>query len=302
MRHYEKHKGILLAGGRGTRLYPLTAITSKQLVAIYNKPMIYYSLTTLMLAGIREILVISTPEDLPRFEALLGTGEQWGMSLEYAVQDQPRGIAEALVIGADFSGADPSMLMLGDNLFYGRFDFLRLAMEGHGDHATVFAYQVGNPSEYGVVEFGSDGHAVSLEEKPEAPRSRWAVPGIYLYPPGVGERVKAQQPSARGELEITDLNRAFLNEGRLKVQPLGRGIAWFDTGTPRSLLEASNFIEAVEQRQGLIIGSPEEVAYRMGFIDLAGFNHTVSRLPGSSYREYLERVPDEMDSVSGFGT
>lgn len=292
----QAHKGILLAGGRGTRLYPLTAIVSKQLVAIYNKPMIYYSLTTLMLAGIREILVISTPQDIPRFKALLGTGEKWGMRLEYAIQDQPRGIAEALMIGAEFTGDAPVMLMLGDNLFYGRFDFLRHAITGHGENATVFAYRVSDPSEYGVVEFDRDGKAVSLEEKPVNPKSRWAVPGIYLYPPGVAVEAHALEPSARGELEITDLNRRYLDQGRLKVQPMGRGIAWFDTGTPRSLLEASNFIEAIEQRQGLIIGSPEEVAYRMGFIDIDGLKACVSELPASLYREYLEHLPDEIST------
>lgn len=290
------HKGILLAGGRGTRLYPLTATVSKQLIAIYNKPMVYYSLTTLMLAGIREVLIVSTPEDTPRFEALLGDGSSWGMRLVYAVQDAPRGIAEALIIGDDFVGDDPVMLMLGDNLFYGRFDFLRYAITGHEGNATVFAYRVSNPSEYGVVEFNRAGQAVSLEEKPEHPKSRWAVPGIYLYPAGVGAEAKALEPSARGELEITDLNRRYLDRQRLLVQPMGRGIAWFDTGTPRSLLEASNFIEAIEQRQGLIIGSPEEVAYRMGFIDVEGLKACVSELPASLYREYLEHLPEEIST------
>lgn len=290
----QERRGILLAGGRGTRLYPLTAISSKQLVAIYNKPMIYYSLTTVMLAGIREVLIISTPQDLPNFEALLGNGERWGMRIEYAEQAQPRGIAEALVIGEEFVGDRPAMLMLGDNLIYGRFEFLRNATEREGDHATVFAYRVRNPSEYGVVEFDSEGRAVSLEEKPSVPKSRWAVPGIYLYPPGAGELARLQVPSARGELEITDLNRTYLNEGRLHVQPLGRGIAWFDTGTPQTLLEASNFIEAIEQRQGLIVGSPEEVAYRLGFIDAKEFAAAVAALPASSYREFLELLPENM--------
>lgn len=291
-----RHKGILLAGGRGTRLYPLTATVSKQLVAIYNKPMVYYSLTTLMLAGIREVLVISTPEDAPRFEALLGNGSSWGMRLEYAVQGAPRGIAEALIIGDEFVGDDPVMLMLGDNLFYGRFDFLRYAIAGHKGNAAVFAYRVSNPSEYGVVEFNQEGQAVSLEEKPEHPKSRWAVPGIYLYPSGAAVEAKALEPSSRGELEITDLNRRYLDRQRLLVQPMGRGIAWFDTGTPRNLLEASNFIEAIEQRQGLIIGSPEEVAYRMGFIDLEGLKACVSELPASIYREYLEHLPEEIST------
>ena len=287
-------KGILLAGGRGTRLYPLTAASSKQLVAIYNKPMVYYSLTTLMLAGVREILVISTPDDLPRFEALLGDGRQWGLELEYAAQSEPRGIAEALLIGASFCSGSPVMLMLGDNVFYGRFDFLRKAIERTPDQATVFAYRVSNPSEYGVVDFDDTGRATSLEEKPQNPRSHWAVPGVYLYPEGVADVAGTLEPSARGEYEITDLNRAYMDRDLLHVQQIGRGVAWFDTGTARSLLDASNFIEAVEQRQGLIIGSPEEVAYRMGFLDRAGFLRTVTALPQSPYREYLESLPEEL--------
>src|SRR5688572_1678465 len=239
-----RFKAILLAGGRGTRLYPLTAILSKQLVPLYNKPMIYYPLTTIMVAGIADILIITTADDLPRFRALLGDGTQWGIRLSYAVQEQPRGIAEALVIGAEFAGDESIMLMLGDNIIYGRLDFLRAAMSRNGEGATIFAHRVADPSQYGVVEFDASFRAISLEEKPAVPRSPWAVPGIYLYGPGVAARARALRPSARGELEITDLNRVYLEEGNLMTWPMGRGIAWFDTGTPQSLLTASNFVEA----------------------------------------------------------
>ena len=288
-------KAILLAGGRGTRLYPLTAILSKQLVPLYNKPMIYYPLTTVMVAGIADILVITTGEDMPRFQALLGDGAQWGIRLSYAVQDQPRGIAEALVIGAGFAGDDPVMLMLGDNVIYGRLDFLRASMAKNGAGATIFAHRVADPSRYGVVEFDASFRAISLEEKPVKPRSPWAVPGIYLYGPGAAARARTLRPSARGELEITDLNRVYLEEGALQVQPMGRGIAWFDTGTPESLLSASNFVEAIESRQGLVVGSPEEVAYRMGFLSREALRATLERLPASPYREYIERIADEVD-------
>ena len=286
-------KGILLAGGRGTRLYPMTSIVSKQLQPIYNKPMVYYPLTTLIVAGIREVLIISTPEDIPRFQQLLGDGSAWGMRLEYAVQSEPKGIAEALVIAAPFVGEARCMLMLGDNLIYGRLDFLREAM-GHTDEsATVFAYQVSNPSEYGVVEFDADFSVLSIEEKPKQPRSNWAVPGIYLYPPDAAARARALKPSPRGELEITDLNRAYLAEGRLRAQPMGRGIAWLDTGTPENLLSASSFVAAIEQRQGLLVGSPEEAAYRAGFLTVDGFRRAVEALPASNYRSILERVVHE---------
>ncbi len=288
-------KAILLAGGRGTRLYPLTAILSKQLVPLYNKPMIYYPLTTIMVAGIADILIITTADDLPRFRALLGDGTQWGIRLSYAVQEQPRGIAEALVIGAEFAGDDSIMLMLGDNIIYGRLDFLRAAMSRNGEGATIFAHRVADPSQYGVVEFDASFRAISLEEKPAVPRSPWAVPGIYLYGPGVASRARALRPSARGELEITDLNRVYLEEGNLQAWPMGRGIAWFDTGTPQSLLTASNFVEAIESRQGLVVGSPEEVAYRMGFLTREALRATLERLPASSYREYIERLADEVD-------
>ena len=286
-------KGILLAGGRGTRLYPMTSIVSKQLQPIYNKPMVYYPLTTLIVAGIREVLIISTPEDIPRFQQLLGDGSAWGMRLEYAVQSEPKGIAEALVIAAPFVGDARSMLMLGDNLIYGRLDFLRAAMGNTDESATVFAYQVSNPSEYGVVEFDADFSVLSIEEKPKQPRSNWAVPGIYLYPPDAASRARALKPSPRGELEITDLNRAYLAEGRLRAQPMGRGIAWLDTGTPENLLSASSFVAAIEQRQGLLVGSPEEAAYRAGFLSSEGFRRAVEALPSSNYRSILERVVHE---------
>lgn len=286
-------KGILLAGGRGTRLYPMTSIVSKQLQPIYNKPMVYYPLTTLIVAGIREVLIISTPEDIPRFRQLLGDGSAWGMRLEYAVQSEPKGIAEALVIAAPFVGDARSMLMLGDNLIYGRLDFLRAAMATTDESATVFAYQVSNPSEYGVVEFDADFSVLSIEEKPKQPRSNWAVPGIYLYPPDAAARASALKPSPRGELEITDLNRAYLSEGRLRAQPMGRGIAWLDTGTPENLLSASSFVAAIEQRQGLLVGSPEEAAYRAGFLSSEGFRRAVEGLPPSNYRSTLERVLHE---------
>jgi glucose-1-phosphate thymidylyltransferase len=294
-----RFKAILLAGGRGTRLYPLTAILSKQLVPLYNKPMIYYPLTTIMVAGIADILVITTGEDRPRFQALLGDGGQWGIRLRYATQDQPRGIAEALLIGADFTGDGPVMLMLGDNVIYGRLDFLRDAMSRNGEGATIFAHRVADPSRYGVVEFDARYRAISLEEKPAVPRSPWAVPGIYLYGPGASARARALEPSARGELEITDLNRMYLEAGALQVRPMGRGIAWFDTGTPESLLSASNFVEAIESRQGLVVGSPEEVAYRMGFLTRDGLRATLERLPPSPYREYIERIADEVDHEQG---
>lgn len=287
-------RGILLAGGAGTRLYPMTSVASKQLQPIYNKPMVYYPLTTLMLAGVRELLLISTPQDVPRFQDLLGDGSQWGLRIEYAVQTAPRGIAEALIIGEEFIGDAPSMLILGDNLIYGRLDFLRKAVADNADGATVFAYPVSDPERYGVVEFdAATGLVKSLEEKPAKPKSHWAVPGIYIYGPGVGARARALAPSARGELEITDLNRTYLTEGSLRAQRMGRGIAWLDTGTPESLLQASNFVHALESRQGLFIGSPEEVAFRQGFLTADALQDTLSNLPNSPYRDYLTRLTTE---------
>ena len=294
---WPEHRGILLAGGRGTRLYPLTAIASKQLTAVYNKPMVYYPLSTLMMSGVREVLVISTPEDLPRFRSLLGDGSRIGISITYAEQDKPRGIAEALVIGEAFLEDHPSILILGDNLLYGRLDFLRDALRTQSDNAVVFGYQVSNPSEYGVIEFDSSGCAIGIEEKPEHPRSNWAVPGLYVYPPRVAQIARAVDPSNRGELEITELNRRYLELKKLQVVPMGRGIAWFDTGTPKALLEAANFIEAIERRQGLIIGSPEEVAFRMDYIDRDGLTRCASAMPASDYRSYLEHL---LDSPKGF--
>jgi glucose-1-phosphate thymidylyltransferase len=268
----------------------MTSIVSKQLQPIYNKPMVYYSLTTLMLAGCREILLISSPEDIPRFEQLLGDGAAWGISIQYAVQDAPRGIADAFRVGAAFVDGHPSMLMLGDNLIYGRLDFLRAAVEQHRDGATIFGYQVSDPSAYGVVEFDAAYRVLSLEEKPASPRSNWAVPGLYLYGSDVVARAATLAPSARGELEITDLNRGYLAEGRLRAQPMGRGIAWLDTGTPENLLHASQFVHAIETRQGLIIGCPEEAAYRSGYIDARGLEAAVARLPECPYRTYVERL------------
>lgn len=304
MRRFDwpEHRGILLAGGRGTRLYPLTSVGSKQLTAVYNKPMIYYSLSTLMMGGIREILLISTPDDLGRFEELLGDGSSLGISIQYRSQRAPRGIAEALIIGADFIDDRPSFLMLGDNLLYGRFDFLREALRDHENDAVVFGYQVANPSAYGVIEFDEQGKAVAIEEKPEAPSSNWAIPGLYVYPPGVADFARDLTPSARGELEITDLNRCYLDQDRLRVMPMGRGIAWFDTGSPEDLLEASNFIEAVERRQGLIIGSPEEVAYRMGYITAKQLELIVSGMPNSQYSSYLADIAQGPNSLVNRGT
>lgn len=289
-----KIKGILLAGGRGSRLYPMTSVLSKQLQPIYNKPMVYYSLTTLIVAGIREVLIISTPEDLPHFRKLFGDGRTWGLCLEYAEQSVPKGIAEALVIGRDFIGDDSAMLMLGDNLIYGRLDFLRKAVESNGNDATVFGYPVRNPTAYGVVEFDVDGRVLSLEEKPKVPRSNWAVPGMYIYGPGVSERVRMLVPSSRGELEITDLNLQYLKEGRLRAIKMGRGLAWFDTGTPNSLLDAANFVHALETRQGLVVGSPEEAAFRSGFCTLEGFVQGIATLPDSPYRDYLQSIVDDL--------
>lgn len=291
----KKLKGILLAGGKGTRLYPMTAIASKQLQPVFNKPMIYYPLTTMVMAGVREVLLISGPDQLPFFKQLLGDGSQYGIEIEYAAQAEPRGIAEALIIGDEFAGNDPIFLMLGDNLIYGNLDVVRRARDRMGeDEATVFAYMVSNPSDYGVVEFDAHGKAVSLEEKPKAPKSNWAVPGMYLYAPGAAARAKRQKPSARGELEITDLNRMYLQEGKLRVSRLGRGMAWFDTGTPSSLLDASSFVHAIESRQGLYVGCPEEAAVRVGFLGAQGLRKAIERLPSSPYREYIERLEEEL--------
>ena len=299
---WPEHKGILLAGGRGTRLYPLTSVSSKQLTAVYNKPMIYYSLSTLIMSGVREVLLISTPEDIERFEALLGDGSSLGMRISYLEQPQPRGIADALIIGSDFLEDRPSFLMLGDNLLYGRLDFLREALRSHGDDAVVFGYQVSNPADYGVIEFDDAGRAIAIEEKPATPRSNWAIPGLYVYPHGVSELARRLEPSPRGELEITDLNRLYLEAGRLRVVPMGRGIAWFDTGSPEALLEAGNFVEAIERRQGLIIGSPEEVAFRMGLIDRGQLAAAVHNMPSSPYSAYLAEIAKGPESLLNRGS
>ena len=287
-------KGIILAGGSGTRLYPVTQTVSKQLLPVYDKPMIYYPLSALLLAGLREILVISTPQDTPRFEALLGTGEQWGVKFSYAVQPSPDGLAQAFLIGREFIGSDSCCLVLGDNLFYGHefADILREAAE-RTTGATVFAYPVHDPERYGVVEFDAQRRAISLEEKPTKPKSRYAVTGIYFYDNqvvGVAEQLK---PSPRGELEITDVNRWYLERGQLRTEVLGRGMAWLDTGTHDSLLDASNFIQTIEQRQGLKVASPEEIAYRLGYITAQQLDALAARLGKSSYAEYLRRVVAE---------
>ena len=287
-------KGIVLAGGSGTRLYPATQAVSKQLLPVYDKPMVYYPLSTLMLAGIRDILIISTPQDTPRFEQLLGDGARWGLRLSYAVQPRPEGIAQAFLIGERFIGADGVALVLGDNLFYGHdlSDLLARAAERH-EGATVFAYAVSDPERYGVVEFDSQNRARSIEEKPAAPKSRYAVVGLYFYDRQVIEIARGLSPSARGELEITDVNNAYLNEGRLHVVPMGRGIAWLDTGTHEALLEAAQFIEAIEKRQGLKIACPEEIAYRKGYIDAARLAALAHACAKSDYGRYLDRLLSE---------
>jgi len=281
-------KGIILAGGTGTRLYPLTLGASKQLMPVYDKPMVYYPLSTLMLAGIRDILLISTPQDLPRFQALLGEGEQLGLCLRYAAQPRPEGLAQAFVIGRDFIGSDSSALILGDNIFYGGgLRSLLQTAAGANRGATVFAYYVADPQRYGVVEFDTRGRALSIEEKPRAPKSHYAVTGLYFYDTRVVDIAAALRPSPRGELEITDVNMAYLRDGTLDVQMLGRGTAWLDTGTPDALLQAATFVAPVEQRQGLKVGAIEEVAYRMGFIDATQVERLATPLRGNAYAEYL---------------
>ena len=288
-------KGIILAGGAGTRLYPLTLVASKQLQPVYDKPMIYYPLATLMIAGIDDILIISTPQDIPRFQELLGDGQRWGISIEYAVQPEPRGIAQAFLIGEEFIGNNSVCLILGDNLFYGRLGLKRICTS-FDDGARIFGYPVTDPTRYGVVEFDKSGKAIGIEEKPANPRSSYAVPGLYLYDNRVVDICQNLQPSGRGELEITDVNLEYLHRGELMVERLGRGIAWLDTGTHKSLLEASHFIGTLDARQGKKIACLEEVAMEMGYIDRQQLEKLVGKTPNSSYRDYLERVLAETEA------
>ena len=288
----ERKKAIILAGGAGTRLYPLTQIVCKQLLPIYDKPMIYYPLATLMLGGIQDVLIVSTPKDLPRFRDLFGGGAQFGLRIEYAEQPNPAGIAQAFLIGEKFIGGSGVTLILGDNIFYGNLDFFReaLAME---KGACIFGYKVSDPERYGVVEFDAGGRAVSLQEKPKQPRSNFAVPGLYVYDNGIVEICRNLRPSPRGELEITDVNVEYLRRGELHVRLLSRGMAWLDTGTQASLLDASNYIAAIENRQGLKVACLEEIAFRMGFIDAAQLEQEIAALPKNEYRAYLQTVLTE---------
>jgi len=286
-------KGIVLAGGSGTRLHPMTLASSKQLLPVYDKPMIYYPLTVLMLAGIQEILIISTPDDLPQFRRLLGSGERWGVKFSYAEQPRPEGLAQAFLIGDEFVGGEPAALVLGDNLIFGENlteTFQDARMRAHG--ATVFGYQVRDPERYGVVSFGPDGKAEDIEEKPKNPKSHWAVIGLYFYDNRVCDMARRVKPSARGELEITDLNRLYMEEGSLHVEKLGRGCAWLDAGTPDSLLQAGSFVQTIQQRQGLLVGCPEEVAFRKGFIDASALRAEAKKLGKTELGRFLKELAD----------
>lgn len=284
-----KTKGIILAGGRGTRLYPMTSVINKQLISIYDKPMIYYPLATLMLSGIRDVLIISTPADTTNFEKVLGDGSNWGMSISYAVQEEPKGIAEAFIIGKEFIGNDQVCLILGDNLFHGKLDFLRDAIK-YNNGGTIFGYKVNDPERYGIVEFDTSGKVISIEEKPKEPKSKYAIPGIYVFDSDVSYVASTVEPSERGELEITSVQNEYLKLGKLKVQVIGRGIAWLDTGTPESLLEAGQFISVIEKRQNLKVACLEEIALEMGYITMADFEEIVEKLPKSEYKEYCKKV------------
>lgn len=287
-------KGIILAGGKGTRLYPLTIATSKQLLPVYDKPMVYYPLSMLMLAGIREVLVISAPEALPAFRELLKDGSQWGMTFEYAAQAEPRGLADAFLVGRDFIGGSPVCLILGDNIFYGEgMISLLQKCASLTEGAFIFGYRVTDPERYGIVEFDEEYRVLSLEEKPEKPKSNYAVPGIYFYDGQVVQMAERVKPSARGEIEITDLNKLYLEKGQLNVKVFGRGVAWLDAGTHESLLQAAMFIEAIQNRQGLMISCPEEIAYRMGFITKAQLRKLGEALRGNSYGEYLLEIVEK---------
>ncbi len=289
-----KTKGIILAGGSGTRLYPMTAVYSKQLQVIYDKPMIYYPLAILMLAGIRDILIISTPVDTPNFSKLLGNGHQWGIDISYTVQEQPRGIAEAFIYGEKFIGNDQVCLILGDNLFYGKLDFLRNAIKNNTG-GTIFGYRVNNPSAYGVVEFGKNNEVLSIEEKPARPKSKYAIPGLYVFDNNVSEISKNLNPSARGELEITDVQKEYLKKNDLKVELIGRGIAWLDTGTPENLMDAGIFIHSIEKRQGRKIACLEEIALASKYITPEEYMKNVDDLPNCSYKDYCLQITDEFE-------
>jgi len=286
-------KGIILAGGSGTRLYPITKVYSKQLATIYDKPLIYYPLSILMLGGIKEILIISNDETIPLYQKLFGNGKHLGLRISYAVQDAPNGIAESFLIGEDFIGDDSVTLILGDNIFYGKLNYLYNALEDPNDGATIFAYRVKDPERYGIVQFDKEGNALSIEEKPKEPKSNYAVPGLYIYDNKVIEITKNLKPSGRGELEITDVNKVYLSSKKLKVQIIGRGVAWLDTGTPEALLQASNFFGVIEDRQGLKVACLEEIAYKKGFISRVELENLIDEIPNSIYKSYLVKVLEE---------